>query len=258
MPTDRMPSVCVVGTGHIGLPLAAVLADAGFRVTGYDTNEDFIHQLRLTGRVEFREEGLDGLLVRHLNRRLTLATEPPAAHDVYIITVGTPLNPGTGRPTLDRVQEAIGQIAPGFPADPLVVLRSTVTVGTTRRVVLPEIRRHVDRFGLAFCPERTIEGKAIPEMISLPQIIGGLDAASATRADALFRTITKTIVHVSSLEAAEMIKLINNTFRDVTFAFANEIALMAERLGLAATELIRAANLDYPRSNVPQPGFVSG
>jgi len=253
-----MPSVCVVGTGHIGLPLAAVLADAGFRVTGYDTNEDFIHQLRLTGRVEFREEGLDGLLVRHLNRRLTLATEPPAAHDVYIITVGTPLDPGTGRPTLDRVQEAIGQIAPGFPADPLVVLRSTVTVRTTRRVVLPEIRRHVDRFGLAFCPERTIEGKAIPEMISLPQIIGGLDAASATRADALFRTITKTIVHVSSLEAAEMIKLINNTFRDVTFAFANEIALMAERLRLAATELIRAANLDYPRSNVPQPGFVSG
>jgi len=250
--------VCVVGTGHIGLPLAAVLADAGFQVTGYDTNDDFISRVNTTGTAEFFEEGLPELLRAHLHRRLTLSSTPPVAQDVYIMTVGTPLRGGSDRPNLEAIRAATRQIASGFGADPLVILRSTVTVGTTRSVVLPEIRQRVDHFGLAFCPERTIEGKAIAEMRSLPQIVGGLDAGSADRAEALFRKVTPSIVRVSSIEAAEMIKLINNTYRDVTFAFANEIALVAERLGLSAAEMIAAANRDYARSNVPKPGFVGG
>src|SRR4029453_15247590 len=148
--------ICVVGIGHIGLPLAALLADVGFHVIGYDTNDDFITRVSSTGRTGFLEEGLDELLLRNLHGRLTLSSSAPPAQDVYIITVGTPLDPTTGRPTLDRVRQAIGQIAPRFGPDPLVVLRSTVTVGTTRAVVLPEVRRHATRFGLAFCPERTI------------------------------------------------------------------------------------------------------
>jgi len=250
--------ICVVGTGHVGLPLAAVLADVGCHVTGYDTNADFVTRVNATGTVEFREEGLEELLGRTLHRGLTLSSSPPTAQDVYIITVGTPLHPETHRPNLDRVRLAIREIAPRFGPDPLVVLRSTVTVGTTRNVVLPEIQRYSRRFGLAFCPERTVEGKAISEMISLPQIIGGQNAESADRAEALFRRITRNIVRVSSLEAAEMIKLINNTYRDLTFGFANEMALIAERLGLSAAELIHAANVDYHRSNVPTPGFVGG
>jgi UDP-N-acetyl-D-mannosaminuronic acid dehydrogenase len=250
--------VCVVGTGHIGLPLAAVLADAGFEVTGYDTNDDFVSRVNTSGAADFREDGLDGLLATHLHKSLTLTSSPPAGQDVYIITVGTPLEPGTQRPGLDRIRMAVQRIAPGFGPDPLVILRSTVSIGTTRSVVLPEIRRHAKRFGLAFCPERTIEGKAIPEMRSLPQVVGGLDDESADRAEALFRLITPKIVRVSSLEAAEMIKLINNTYRDLTFAFANEVALIAERMGLSAVEMIHAANVDYPRSNVAQPGFVGG
>jgi len=256
--SDHEVTVCVVGTGHVGLPLAAVLADLGYRVTGYDTNDGFITQVNVTGHADFSEEGLDELLQRTLHRRLTLSSSVPASQDIYIITVGTPLDPATGRPNLERVRQAIRQIAPRFGPDPLVVLRSTVSIGTTRGIVLPEIRRHSTRFGLAFCPERTIEGRAIPEMRSLPQIVGGLDAHSADRAEALFRTITPKLVRVSSLEAAEMIKLINNTYRDVTFAFANEMALIAERLGLVASELIHAANFDYPRSNIPRPGFVAG
>lgn len=251
-------SICVVGTGHIGLPLAAVLADVGFQVTGYDTNDSFISRVNSTRDAGFFEEGLAELLQKHLHHGLTLSSSPPVAHDVYIMTVGTPLRAGSDRPNLDAIRSATRQITRGFGPDPLVILRSTVTVGTTRSVVLPEIQRRVDRFGLAFCPERTIEGKAIPEMRSLPQIVGGLDPASAERAEALFRRLTSSIVRVSSLEAAEMIKLINNTYRDVTFAFANEIALVAEHLGLSAGEMIRAANLDYPRSNVPRPGFVGG
>jgi len=211
--------ICVVGTGHIGLPLAAVLADTGFQVTGYYTNDDFISRVNTSGRVDFREEGLEELLRAHLHKGLTLTSTPPANQDIYVITVGTPLESGTDRPNLDRIRVAVQRIAAGFGPDPLVVLRSTVSIGTTRSIVLPEIRRHRDRFGLAFCPERTIEGKAIPEMRSLPQIIGGLDDQSVERAERLFRLITPKIVRVSSLEAAEMIKLINNTYRDLTFAF---------------------------------------
>lgn len=256
--TQRDLTVCVVGVGHIGLPLAAVLAEAGFRVTGYDVNDDFVTRVNTEGRVPFREEGLDDLLRRHLGRGLTLTSSVPQAQDVYVITVGTPLEPGTDRPNQSRIREAVRQIAPGFGADPLVLLRSTVSIGTTRHVVLPELRRQTRRFGLAFCPERTIEGRAIAEMRALPQIIGGLDEVSADRAEAFFRTITERIVRVSSLEAAEMIKLVNNTYRDLTFAFANEVALIAERMGLTAGELIHAANVDYPRSNVARPGFVGG
>lgn len=250
--------ICVVGTGHIGLPLAAVLADAGFSVVGYDTNDDFVTRVNTTGTVDFQEESLAELLAKHLHRGLTLTSTPPDGQDIYVITVGTPLEPGHERPNLDRIRVAVQRIAPGFGENPLVVLRSTVSIGTTRRIVLPEIRRYTERFGLAFCPERTIEGKAIPEMRSLPQIIGGIDAESAERAEILFRRITKQIVHVSSLEAAEMIKLINNTYRDLTFAFANEVALIAEHMGLSAREMIHAANVDYPRASVAQPGFVGG
>lgn len=250
--------ICVVGTGHIGLPLAAVLAEAGFAVTGYDTNDDFVSKVNTTGVAGFLEEGLNELLTKHLHRGLTLTSTPPGLQDVYIITVGTPLEPGTQRPSLDRIRVAVQRLAAGFGPDPLIVLRSTVSIGTTRNVVLPELRRHAERFGLAFCPERTIEGKAIPEMRSLPQVVGGLDEQSTARAEALFRLITPKIVRVSSLEAAEMIKLINNTYRDLTFAFANEVALIAEHMGLSAGEMIHAANVDYPRSNVARPGFVGG
>ncbi len=250
--------ICVVGTGHIGLPLAAVLAEAGFQVTGYDTNDDFIVRVNTTRTVDFKEEGLADLLQRNLHHRLTLTSTPPGGQDIYVITVGTPLEPGTEQPDLEKIRLAVQRLAPGFGPDPLVVLRSTVSIGTTRKIVLPEIQRHASRFGLAFCPERTIEGRAIPEMCSLPQIVGGLDERSADRAEAMFRRITDKIVRVSSLEAAEMIKLINNTYRDLTFAFANEVALIAERLGLSAGELIHAANADYLRSGVARPGFVGG
>ncbi len=250
--------VCVVGTGHIGLPLAAVLADAGFRVTGYDTNDDLVTRVNTTGTVDFHEEGLAELLQRHLHGRLTLTSTPPAEQDAYIITVGTPLESGTERPNLRLIRSAVQRLAPSFGPDPLVILRSTVSIGTSRGIVMPEIARRTGRFGLAFCPERTIEGRAIPEMRSLPQIVGGLDERSAERAEALFRCITPRVVRVSSLEAAEMIKLVNNTYRDLTFAFANEVALIGERLGLQAGELIHAANVDYPRSNVARPGFVGG
>jgi nucleotide sugar dehydrogenase len=113
-------------------------------------------------------------------------------------------------------------------------------------------------YDLAFCPERTIEGKALQELASLPQVVGGLTPAATARAAAFFQRLTQETVPVSSIEGAEMVKLINNTYRDLTFAFANEMAAAAEAAGISATEVLKAANHKYPRGNIPLPGPVGG
>jgi UDP-N-acetyl-D-mannosaminuronic acid dehydrogenase len=140
----------------------------------------------------------------------------------------------------------------------LIILRSTVPVGTSRNVVLPLLEKQSGLkagkdFPFAFAPERTIEGNAILELETNPQIIGGFDEKSVSLTSDLFRKLTPTVINVSSLEAAEMIKILDNTYRDIRFAYANEVAMVCEKLNLDATELINAANTHYPRNNIPVP-----
>jgi nucleotide sugar dehydrogenase len=156
---------------------------------------------------------------------------------------------------LRRACEMVGAaLRPGA----LVVLRSTVPIGTTRGFVEPLLETLSGLtagadFHLAFAPERTIEGKALQELSTLPQVIGGLDEDSVEATVALFRELTPTIVRVSSLEAAEMVKLVNNCFRDVVFAFSNQMAQVARAYGADIVEVIKAANQGYPRDPVPLP-----
>jgi len=133
-----------------------------------------------------------------------------------------------------------------------------VPVGTARRVVHAALRRRAPGVRLAVCPERTIQGQALRELRELPQVVGGLDEASANAASALFAPLSPRQSRVSSLEAAEAVKLINNAHTDTIYGFGNEVALAAEALGLDAEELIRAANVDYPRPDLARPGFVGG
>jgi UDP-N-acetyl-D-mannosaminuronic acid dehydrogenase len=148
-------------------------------------------------------------------------------------------------------------IAAQLKAGDLVVFRSTVPVGTIRQVALPLLEKSGlscgHDFYLAFAPERTVEGNALAELRLLPQIVGGYDPASAQMAARLFRYVTSTIIEVGSLEEAEMVKLINNTFRDLVFAFANETAQLCESMNVNAFDLIRAANEGYPRDRIPLP-----
>jgi nucleotide sugar dehydrogenase len=113
-------------------------------------------------------------------------------------------------------------------------------------------------YNLAFCPERTLEGRALEELRTLPQIIGGVDEASALRAARLFQFLTPTIVRVANAETAELIKLVNNTQRDLVFAFANEMATVADALGVSITEVVHGGGLGYPRGQIPMPGPVGG
>ncbi|MCW2559054.1 MAG: ywqF 2, partial [Mycobacterium sp.] len=177
--------------------------------------------------------------------------------DTYIITVGTPLAPD-GVARVDMIEAAARDIAANMRDGALVILRSTVKIGTTRDVVAPILAASGKKFDIAMCPERTLEGKALQELRELPQIIGADDPAVADRAAGVFRKLTNSIVQVTSIETAEIIKLVSNTFRDVQFAFANEVARVCDAFGVSAHEVISSGKLGYNRTNIPLPGLVGG
>lgn len=250
--------VCVVGMGRVGLTLATTLANIGFHVVGAEKNKEIVARMK-DGVPPFFERGLESALKRCLNRSLFIEDQVPAdGYDAYIMCVGTPLEKESGKALLQPLIAATTEVGDVLHPGALVVVRSTVPVGATRSVVQPILSRHQQRLHLACCPERTVEGQALTELRQLPQVIGGLDQESVDKAVQLFSRVTATTVRVASLEAAEMTKLIDNTYRDINFAFANEIALVAEVLGLDGSDLIRSANLGYPRNNIPKPGFVGG
>lgn len=253
--------VCIVGMGYVGLTLAVVMAESGYHVVGLERDAEKVDVLQ-TGSSHFFESGLSVRLARQLHRgslSFTGDNESDAvrACGVFIITVGTPLG-ADGTPAMDMVARAAGQVASVMPDGALVILRSTVKIGTTRKVVLPMLEASGRTFNLSFCPERTIEGRALEELPSLPQIIGGLGREDAWRSTQLFQNITPTTIRVSSLESAELCKLLDNCYRDVTFSFGNEVALMCEALGLDALEVITAGNAGYPRTSIAKPGLVGG
>ncbi|MGQ0663482.1 MAG: nucleotide sugar dehydrogenase [Pseudomonadota bacterium] len=251
--------VCVMGLGYVGLTLAAVLADVGFEVLGVEIRDDVLDQLG-RGEPHVHEPGLGPLVARLVGRgRLRLAQHIPAGcpATVFIVTVGTPLGEN-GRARLDMVEAVTREIALDLKPGDLVVMRSTVKLATTRTLVIPILDATRRPYDLAFCPERTLEGQALDELRRLPQIVGAASLAAGVRAAQFFQFLTPTVVHVGSLEAAEMIKLVDNAQRDVSFAFANEVAKACDALGISAAEVIRAGKLGYLRTNLPLPGPVGG
>jgi UDP-N-acetyl-D-mannosaminuronic acid dehydrogenase len=250
----------VIGLGYVGLTMAVVMADAGFMVTGVEIDEDRFNLLS-RGESYIHEVGLPELLKEQLNKNLFISKSIPKDGDVFIISVGTPIGidaSGKKRPQLQYLLDASEKIGKTIKNGDLVVLRSTVPIGTCRNVVktkLEEIsglRCGID-FHLSFAPERTAEGKALRELRSLPQIIGGFNKDSTEATAAIFRDLTPTIVKVESLEAAEMAKLMNNTFRDYIFAYANQMAQIASEFNLNVFNVIKAANEGYVRDPIPLP-----
>jgi UDP-N-acetyl-D-mannosaminuronic acid dehydrogenase len=256
-PTDN--HICIVGLGYVGLTLAVAMANAGFKVSGVERNAAVAAIIR-SGRAHFSEEGLDAPLAEAVrDARLTVLEEIPTdlGADAYIVTVGTPVD-DRHKVRIAPLQNALGEVSRALKGGEIIMLRSTVGVGTSRKVVMPILDATGVDYDLAFCPERTIEGKALLELTSLPQVVGGSTPRSGARAAAIFGRLTPDTLTVSSLEGAEMVKLINNTYRDLTFAFANEMAAAAEAAGISALEVLKAANFRYPRGGIPLPGPVGG
>lgn len=255
----RDREVCVLGLGYVGLTLAVAMADAGFSVLGVEIRPDVLARLA-RGEAHFHEPGLEERLRRAVARGTFRAVERIPRDwqgSVFVVTVGTPLGED-GRARLDMVERVAGEVAANLKGGNLVIMRSTVKLGTTRKLVVPVLDRAGVAYELAFCPERTLEGRALVELRQLPQIVGGLTLAAAVRASQIFQFLTPTVVRVSDVETAEMIKLVDNSQRDVAFAFSNEIARACDAFGIAAAEVIRAGKLGYPRTNLPLPGPVGG
>jgi len=252
-------TIGVVGLGYVGLTLTAALADKGFVVHGSDVSPGVLETLS-RGRSHIFEPGVEQVFAEHINTRIHVGTELPRdTVEVAVISVSTPVDESTRRPNLANLAAAARSVAARCAPGTLVVVRSTVPIGTSRQVVLPELRvAWGDDVKLVMAPERTIQGQALRELVELPQVIGGLDEASLRAGVEFFGGLARTIVQVSDLETAELVKLSNNCHTDLIYSFGNEIALVAERHGLDPLEVIRAANADYPRPDLSKPGFVGG
>ncbi len=252
--------VCIIGLGYVGLTLAVAMAEVGFCVHGVELNAKTVETIQ-SGRAPFKETGLDLRLAAQVasgNLTASQSWPAPGSASVYIVTVGTPLVSGEKRTNLDSIRSVAERLSQNLRPHNLVLLRSTVRVGVSRDIVKPALDLACVPYDLAFCPERTLEGKALHELRTLPQVIGGLNSASTMRAAQLFNFMTPTTIRVRDLETAEMIKLINNTQRDLMFAFANEVAEICDSIGVSAIEVIEAGNMGYPRASMPVPGPVGG
>jgi UDP-N-acetyl-D-mannosaminuronic acid dehydrogenase len=251
-------TIGVVGMGYVGLTLTAALARAGNTVFGVDV-QPAVRESLARGRPLIFEPGVEDVLREMVGSTILIGDELPAEGlDAAVICVSTPIDEATHQPNLANLAAAARDIARWCSPDTLVVVRSTVPVGTSRTVVLPPLLEAWGRARLVMAPERTIQGQALQELVELPQVVGGLDEESLAAGVDVFSELAKQIVPVSTLETAEMVKLSNNCHTDLIYSFGNEIALIAEGHGLDPLEVIRAANVGYPRPDLSKPGYVGG
>jgi len=251
-------TVMIFGLGYVGLTLGMVLADNGFHVIGFDKNKILLD--KLNNKIPpFYEAGLKSYIYKYVGENFKVTSSiDQAIADIYIISVGTPIDKESNEPNMSAIKSASKSIGKILKRNDLVILRSTIPMGTTRKVVLPCLESESGLKGgkdfyLAFCPERTAEGKALEELRLNPQIIGGLDNKSTELASRFFNEYTHTVIDVGSLEGAEISKLIDNTFRDTIFAYSNQMANLCEKAGLNLNEIIEKVNLGYQRNIIPKP-----
>lgn len=252
----------VIGLGFVGSTLAAVLANVGVHTYGIDSNSEVVDMLR-EGVSVTREEGLEqalkgGIESGHLRFGYSLEDLPAVTSGMrrfFVVTVGTPLVGGIA--DIASVREVVGSISSHLKRGDAILLRSTVPIGTSREMAtLVETARGwrvgID-FYVASTPERTVEGQALRELSTLPQIVGGVTARCTHVARTLFEQFAPSTIDAPSAEFAELVKLSSNAYRDYTFAFSNFLAEVSSGHGIDVNHLIEVANLGYPRNQIAQP-----
>jgi UDP-N-acetyl-D-mannosaminuronic acid dehydrogenase len=250
--------VIVGGGGHVGLPLALVLADSGFQAVSLDISREVVDSIN-SGKMPFAEEGAQAILTKTLSNKSFYATtdhKEISTAEIVIVVIGTPVDEHLN-PDPNSVVHAMSACIPYMNSDQLVILRSTVFPGVTERVknllaqsdLMPDV---------TFCPERILEGHALKELHELPQIIGANDEKAASRASAIFETLGVKTILVTP-EEAELAKLFTNVWRYIKFAAANQFWLMSNEAGLDFSKIREAVTFDYPRaSDLPNAGFSAG
>ncbi len=247
--------ICVIGLGYIGLPTACTFADRGIEVIGVDNNPEIITGLK-QGKLHLFEPGLEELVQRVLaTGKLRVSSQPESA-DAFIVAVPTPFYAGK-KADMRYVRSACESITPHLRKGSLVVLESTSPPRTTSDIALPILEASGLRAGsdflLAYSPERVLPGRILHELVENARVIGGIDAASAQAGSDLYRIIVRGQIIQTDATTAEMVKLMENTYRDVNIAVANEFSRLAERFSIDIWEAIRIANL-HPRVRILSPG----
>lgn len=252
----------VFGLGYVGLTLTAALAETGLRVVGYDNDAEKVAAY-ISGRASNGEPGVLPLIEESLgkNLRLVSSLEPdyfiePGRRSTFLVCVGTPVS-NSREPQFDALDKALSEIMEHIQRGDLVILRSTVPIGTARswaRQIEQQFGWQVGLdFYLAMAPERTVEGDALKEVRTLPQIIGGVTPECAREASGVFAHLVDSAVLVENTEAAELSKLMTNSYRDYVFAFSNHISGIARDFNIDVNRLIDQTNSGYSRAQIPQP-----
>ena len=263
MERDKPLTVSVIGLGYIGLPTAAMFAARKVPVIGVDVNQSAVDTIN-EGRIHIVEPELDIIVQAAVKQGFLRAVTRPEPASAFLIAVPTPLRGEEHAPDVSYVEAAARAIAPVLAPGNLVVLESTSPVGTTEAMArwladarpdltFPQTHGEASDIRIAYCPERVLPGKVIHELVSNDRLIGGLTARCSDEAIALYRTFVAGECIATSARTAELAKLTENSFRDVNIAFANELSLICDRLGIDVWELIALANR-HPRVRILQPG----
>jgi len=262
MKSDSKPDVCVVGLGYIGLPTAAIIARAGCKVLGIDIAPKVVDTIN-RGEIHIEEVDLDGLVHGVVSRGLLSASTEVAAADVFVIAVPTPFDKSHA-PDISYVLAAGRSVAKVLKPGDVVILESTSPVGTTEQLrdliaaerpdlKCPGLTRETPDIAVAYCPERVLPGRILEELTNNDRSIGGITPRCARKALAFYKRFVRGACVVTDARSAEMTKLVENAYRDVNIAFANELSIVADRMGLDVWEVIRLANR-HPRVNILSPG----
>ncbi|MGY3715234.1 nucleotide sugar dehydrogenase [Sutcliffiella cohnii] len=246
--------VCIVGLGYIGLPTAAIFADAGIQVVGVDISENIVNTIN-KGEIHIEEPGLPDLVKRVVKEGKLKASTVPEQADAYIIAVPTPIFEDY-RANIDYVVSACRNIASLAKKGDIVIVESTIPPRTMSDIVAPIFNEYgltQEDIYLAHCPERVLPGRILVELIENTRIVGGLTEEATKKAADLYRIVVTGDVIETDSTTAEMTKLMENTFRDVNIALANELVKVSKHLQINAYDVIKFAN-KHPRVNLHFPG----
>ncbi|TIX49190.1 UDP-N-acetyl-D-mannosamine dehydrogenase [Alteraurantiacibacter aquimixticola] len=261
---ETLPIVSVIGLGYIGLPTAAIIARSGMQVHGVDVSQDVVDTIN-RGEIHIEEVDLDGLVQGVVQRGLLKASTEVAPADVFVIAVPTPFaKDGKHTPDISYVLEAARNVARVLKQGDVIILESTSPVGTTVQMrdmiaaerpdlAMPGLTHGTPDVAIAYCPERVLPGRILEELTHNDRSIGGITPRCARKALAFYKRFVRGTCVTTDAASAEMTKLVENAYRDVNIAFANELSIVSDAMGLDVWEVIRLANR-HPRVNILTPG----
>lgn len=257
-----MKSVCVLGLGYIGLPTSVVLAKAGFKVVGVDINEEIIINLN-SGNLHFEEPGLNKVFLEVQENKSFEASLKPKRSDVFIIAVPTPIiieKNNRPIPNIEFVIKAAESISKVVEPENIIIIESTSPIGTSEKVleiICDKSGLKMSQIYLAYCPERVLPGNILNELVLNNRIIGGINKKSSILVKEIYDTFCKGEIRITDSKTAELVKLTENSYRDVNIAFANELSMICHELNVNTYDLINLCNL-HPRVNILKPGCGVG